>query len=76
MDRKAYSPTEAAIIAGTSRTVIFAEIRANRLAAKKLGRRTLIPDSALNAWLANLPSARKSNPAVALCTVTTAEKGK
>jgi excisionase family DNA binding protein len=64
MDRKAYSPTEAAIIAGTSRTVIFAEIKANRLDAKKLGRRTLITDSALNAWLAGLPSARKPNSAI------------
>jgi hypothetical protein len=59
MDRKAYSPTEAAIIAGTSRTVIFAEIKANRLDAKKLGRRTLITDSALG-----LPSAPKPNSAI------------
>lgn len=65
MDRKAYSPNEAAIVAGVSRTMIFAEIKANRLAAKKLGRRTLITDSALNAWLAGLPSARKPNPAIA-----------
>jgi excisionase family DNA binding protein len=58
VDRKAFSPAEAAGIAGVSRSLIFAEIKAGRLVAKKAGRRTLITDSALNAWLASLPSSR------------------
>ena len=81
MERKAFSPTAAAIVAGISRTLIFAEIKARRLTAVKAGRRTLITDGALNAWLAGLPSSRSSGhrrkpkPAIAPPALNTTEKG-
>jgi excisionase family DNA binding protein len=53
----AYSPDEAAEKVGVCRDVIFAEIKGRRLAAKKSGRRTLIPADALLAWMQALPNA-------------------
>lgn len=50
------SPAEAARCAGVGRTLIFAEIRAGRLVAKKAGRRTLISVPALDAWIEALPT--------------------
>lgn len=43
------------------RTSIFAEIRAGRLKARKLGRRTIILDPDLRAWLAALPVKKAGN---------------
>jgi excisionase family DNA binding protein len=84
VDRKAFSPNEAAGLAGVSRSLIFAEIKARRLAAKKAGRRTIITAEALDAWLAKLPSSRsvgrrrKPAPAIVppVATLTTPEEGK
>lgn len=47
----AYSPTDAAKIAGIGRTTLFEEIKAGRLRALKAGRRTLIRRADLEAWI-------------------------
>ena len=53
--RIAYSVHEAAKAAGIGLTKLREEIRAKRLIARKLGKRTLINVEDLNAWAANLP---------------------
>jgi excisionase family DNA binding protein len=53
--RISYSVQEAAKAAGIGLTKLREEIRANRLVARKLGKRTLINVEDLNAWAANLP---------------------
>jgi excisionase family DNA binding protein len=50
-----YSVHEAAKAAGIGLTKLREEIRAQRLIARKLGRRTLISAEDLNAWASNLP---------------------
>ena len=40
-----------------SRRFLFLEMKAGRLASKKVGRRRVIPVEALQAWLASKPSA-------------------
>ena len=42
--------------ARVARTTTFGEIKAGRLKAVKVGRRTLIPMEAAKAWLASLPT--------------------
>jgi excisionase family DNA binding protein len=54
-NRISYSVHEAAKAAGIGLTKLREEIRANRLIARKLGKRTLINVSDLNAWAASLP---------------------
>ncbi len=53
----AYSALLACQKIGIGKTLLFAEIKAGRLRAKKVGRRTLILDSDLRAYAENLPSA-------------------
>jgi excisionase family DNA binding protein len=53
--RISYNVHEAAKAAGIGLTKLREEIRANRLVARKLGKRTLINVEDLNAWAANLP---------------------
>jgi excisionase family DNA binding protein len=53
--RISYSVHEAARAAGIGLTKLREEIRAERLVARKLGKRTLINVEDLNAWAANLP---------------------
>ncbi len=53
--RICYSVPEAAKAAGIGITKLREEIRAQRLIARKLGKRTLINVDDLNAWAANLP---------------------
>ena len=45
--------------AGIGRTAVYAEMKAGRLSAKKFGRRTIIPKSEAERWLASLPSQRR-----------------
>jgi len=52
-----YSVNEAAEAAGIGLTKLREEIAAERLIARKLGKRTLINVSDLEAWAANLPQA-------------------
>lgn len=56
LTKLAYSPNEAAELVGVGRTLIFAEIKAGRLNARKAVSRTLITKTDLEAWLNNLPS--------------------
>ncbi|MET4607636.1 excisionase family DNA binding protein [Bradyrhizobium sp. JR4.1] len=52
----AYSIIEAAKAIGISRTSIYVEIAKGRLRVRKVGRRSLISDADLKAWLAALPN--------------------
>lgn len=52
----AYSIIEAAKTIGISRTSIYVEIAKGRLRVRKVGRRSLISDADLKAWLAALPN--------------------
>ena len=54
--RLSYTIPEAAAAVGVSEWTIRAEIRANRLAARYVGSKPLIPASELEAWLESLPS--------------------
>src|SRR5690606_40177308 len=58
--RLSYTIPEAAAAVGVSEWTIRAEIRANRLAARYVGSKPLIPASELEAWLESLPRDRKS----------------
>lgn len=42
--------------ASIGRTSVYAEMKAGRLAARKIGRRTVIPQNEAQRWLAMLPS--------------------
>jgi hypothetical protein len=55
--RLGYSIPEAVTISGIGRTLLYAEIAADRLLAVKAGHRTLIPRSALERFISGLPSA-------------------
>lgn len=52
----AYTVEMAAKAATVGRTTIYEAIGAGALKARKLGRRTVILDEDLRAWLASLPS--------------------
>ncbi len=45
--------------AGVGRTAAYAEMSAGKLAAKKLGRRTIILRTEAERWLASLPPQRR-----------------
>lgn len=51
----AHSVEEAARRASIGRTAIYFEIKKGRLKARKAGKRTLITDADLRAWLDSLP---------------------
>lgn len=55
LDQLAYSPDSAARAVDSGRNLIFDEIKAGRLEARKAGRKTLITREALQAWLNSLP---------------------
>jgi len=61
-DALADSPAVAARRLGVSRSQLYLELRAGRITARKLGRRTLIPRSAQAQWLSQLPLAPQSSP--------------
>lgn len=52
----AYSIDDIAKLVGIGRSLLFEEIKAGRLSVKKAGRRTLVLDADLSAWLSNLPA--------------------
>ena len=53
--KAALSVSEFCELAGIGRTKLYQEIAANRILAKKCGRRTIIHVSELEKWLAALP---------------------
>jgi excisionase family DNA binding protein len=53
----AHTIREAAREAKISRTLLYEFIRSGDLKARKIGRRTIITDDDLRAWLASLPVA-------------------
>lgn len=53
----AYTVDRALEALGIGRTKFYEEIKAGRLKAKKVGKRTLVTHADLNAWLSALPSA-------------------
>jgi excisionase family DNA binding protein len=59
--RRAHSINQVTKIAGVGRSFLYDEISAGRLVAKKAGRRTLILEADLNAWLASLPVTRSAH---------------
>jgi hypothetical protein len=50
----AFSIAEVVQISGLGRTLVFAEIKAGRLVARKCGRRTLILGEDLRRWLSSM----------------------
>jgi excisionase family DNA binding protein len=48
-------------LTGVGRSFIYEAIKAGNLIVRKAGRRTLIFDADLNAWLASLPEKRSAN---------------
>jgi hypothetical protein len=56
-NRESFSPDEIADRNGLGRTTVFAEIKARRLVARKVGKRTIITRDDERAWLESLPMA-------------------
>jgi excisionase family DNA binding protein len=54
--RLGFSPDEAALSAGVSRTKIFEAIRDGALTARKSGKATIIEPSELQRWVRSLPT--------------------
>lgn len=63
VEKLAYSIEEAAQAASLGRSSIYEEIRASRLRATKVGRRTIIAVDDLRAWLAAMPAAKTQQAA-------------
>lgn len=61
MIKKSFSIREAAECSGVGRTMLYAEIKAGRLVARKMGRRTLIAEADLERWLYQLPTIRSAS---------------
>ena len=53
--RLAYRVEEFVAVSGIGRTTLYAEIKAGRLKARKIGKRTLITAEAARAFLDSLP---------------------
>jgi hypothetical protein len=53
--RLAYSIRDVAKLTGLGRSLLFEEIRAGHLLVRKIGRRTIVLHTDLNAWLSGLP---------------------
>jgi excisionase family DNA binding protein len=54
--RAAYSTAEVAALTGLCRDSVYGAIRAGKLVARKLGKRTLITDADLHRFLDGLPT--------------------
>ncbi len=61
-NKMALSIDESCAAAGVGRTLIYQEIGAGNLIARKAGRRTLILCSDLETWLNSLPNSKKAGP--------------
>jgi excisionase family DNA binding protein len=58
--RAAHSIAETCALTGLGRDTIYCAIRAGKLVARKVGRRTLITDSDLRRFLESLPRAGRA----------------
>ena len=56
MERLALTILEACEVAGIGRTTLYAAIARGELAARKRGRRTLVPVDDLRKWINSLPT--------------------
>lgn len=54
--RLAYTVSEAARALGLSKSMIYDQLRANRLRSVKIGKRRIITRQQIDAWLAGLPT--------------------
>ena len=54
--RLAYTVAQAARALGLSKSMIYDQLRANRLASVKVGKRRIITRQQIDAWLAGLPT--------------------
>lgn len=54
-EKLTFTMKEASVALGVGKTTLYRAIAEGRLAALKLGNRTLIPADALRSWLASLP---------------------
>lgn len=54
IDRRAFTIPEACKICGIGRSSLYSEMKSGRLKASKVGRRTIIRSSDLDAWLESL----------------------
>jgi excisionase family DNA binding protein len=52
----AYSIPQLVALTGIGRTTIYAELKAGRLKARKIGRRTIFLSEDVTAWLSVLPT--------------------
>ena len=52
----AYSIDTVPVVAGVTRTQVFDAIRANKLTARKCGRRTIIEAGELRRWISTFPT--------------------
>jgi excisionase family DNA binding protein len=57
--RGAFSVRDFCEWAGIGRTMLYEEIKTGRLAAKKFGRRTIIPRTEAERWLQDLPALQR-----------------
>ena len=57
MEKKAFSIAELTALVGIGRTALYAEIKAGRLVTRKVGRRTVLLEGDIDAWLRSLPKA-------------------
>lgn len=56
----AHTIADVCAIAKTGRTSVYESIKSGNLKARKLGRKTLILDADLRAWLDNLPTVKNA----------------
>jgi len=54
-DPKAYTVREVCELLGISRAMFYKLVKARKLVPRKLGRRTVVPKTALEAFMADLP---------------------
>jgi hypothetical protein len=62
MARMAYSIAETARLVCVGTTKVKEAIRLGTLEARKAGRRTIVTDEAITAWLAGLPKVKPTQP--------------
>ncbi|MHB2210682.1 helix-turn-helix transcriptional regulator [Methylobacterium sp. CM6257] len=57
-EKLSYGVADVVKASGASRSLIYEQIKAGNLKARKLGRRTLILSADLQSWLAALPTSQ------------------